>query len=371
MKIFERYITTSVLVPLVGALFTLSAMWVVYDMVERLNDFLRAGVNFGGVALFYFRQLPGMIPALLPVAILLAVLSALAGMVKNGEIIALFSGGVGIMRISMPFLIIGTLMAVSQVVLETTHAPLALRERNEQMEEFRAQARNRDRRSGPKLRNLVYFNEKQKRAWFIRRADTSRQELSDVEIIQLDSDANDVWKIFARQMFYINGKGWKSGTARRITLSSGGTISGESEDISGSFIRDLDETFNQVAAAVYTADMLTYSELQAFIRDNQQLGTKRLAPYSSTLVRQLWGFAPCLGAVLIALGLCLKASSRSGLGGFGLPIVFYITYMLFDHFFMAMAKSSRLPVEVAVAIPHLGWLTLGIWLFLKRLNSPG
>ncbi len=368
MKIYIRYLVQTTALKFFFLLCALLSLWVVYDLVGMLNDFLQAGVSFYEILMFYIYQLPGALPMFLPVATLLAVAFTVYHLRKNGELIALLSSGVDPKEICTPFLFLGLSFAVCQLVLENSYAPKSIRSRGEHIEEYRARVRNREPQLGPKLKTVVFYNENKERIWFVRKADASKQEITDVEILQMDRRGNDVWKIFARKMKYSQQTGWKATEGVKVFYSGEGSPSSYTINVTDTHIKELDETFTMVAAAVFSPEMLTNTELRNFLENNPKLPRHRLSHYLAVYYRQLWSFAPCLGAVLLVLGFCMKASLRRELRGFGLPTAIYISYSILEKIFLEIAKSGRLSVEMLVSIPHVLWLACGVFFFRTMLR---
>ena len=369
MKIIDKHISLLVVVPLLGLLGILFGIWVVYDLVDRLNEFMQSQTTPVRMALFYLKQIPAVIPVILPISTLLACLSSLALIVRNGELIALMSGGIGLSRISLPYIVTAVSAGTLNLYVESCLAPLSIRERNTLIEEVRAQAANRERRVGVQLRSLVYFNDNDNRIWFIRRANPINQELIDVEILQLDSQNKDKWKIFARQMKYDATLGWSSSAAIVVKYSSDGSVESKTSELHTEIAVLLKESFTQVAASIFTPDVMTFSELSSFLQINKALSSERRSPYLSMLVRQLWSFAPCVGIVMVVLGLCMRTSSRSDWSGLGIPIGLYICYVLLDQLCLTLGKSARLPAVFIVSLPQFLWLATGLFFYLTRIKK--
>ena len=368
MKILNRHVLLAYLIPFIVCLLAFTCMWIIYDLIERLGEFAQLNASTSDVLRYYAIQIPGLLPMLLPVSVLVAAISCTTYLVRSGELVAMLACGVGVSWISTPIIIAGMLTSMTQLFLECTVAPKAYRDRVEFLEELRAQAKNRERRAGPRIRSAVYFNQTQKRIWYLRRADVPTFTLTDVEILQMDQSGRDIWKIFAKTMSH-SADGWKLGDAVRVYYGYESENLPLLKNISHTVAKELSETFTQVATGVYSFDAMDQQELRVFLSENANLSPVRKAPYLSAAHRQLWSWAPALGGVLLVIGICLKSTRRSGLAGVGTPIAIYAGYVLVDQFFFALAKSARMPHELAIALPHMLWITLGAVLFYRRART--
>lgn len=339
--------------------------WLIYDLVERLGELIQLGAGPSTVLQYYKIQIPSILPLVIPVSVLLAGISCATSLVRNGEFVAMLCGGLSPARIAFPAVVIGALAGGCQMVLECTVAPVANREREEFLEELRAQAKNRERRSGLRIRSSVYYNQKKNRIWYLRRAEVATATLNDVEILQMDLQGRDVWKIFARSMVYEEGS-WHLRNAVRVNYPISQDELPQKTDISGQSLPELTETFAQVASGVFPPDVMSFREISTFLDENPGLSHARVSPYVGTQVRQMIAWIPAFGSVLIAWGLCARSTKRSGLVGVGMPVTAYVIYVLCDQFFFALGKSGRFDPYICVSIPHCFWLIVGFALFLRR-----
>lgn len=101
----------TVLVGLVG-IFTIA------DFVEKIDNFVDAGVGADVVLLYYGFSLPYFIDTALPMSMLLATVFSLGNLNKNYEIAALRASGVSMLRIARPLLLLGIFFTVFQFAFQ-------------------------------------------------------------------------------------------------------------------------------------------------------------------------------------------------------------------------------------------------------------
>lgn len=110
MKTIDRYVTRNFLFVLFGAAIAFLAIFVVVDLVEHMEAFIDEDAPFIAPVLYYLYYAPYIVILTLPVAMLLASLSTIGGMMRDSEMVALKASGVS------PYRVIGTLAVIALIV---------------------------------------------------------------------------------------------------------------------------------------------------------------------------------------------------------------------------------------------------------------
>jgi len=101
----------TVLIGLVG-IFTIA------DFVEKIDNFVDAGVGPDLILIFYGYSMPYFIDLALPMSMLLATVFSLGTLNKNYEIAALRASGISMFRIARPLLFLGVFFTLFQFVFQ-------------------------------------------------------------------------------------------------------------------------------------------------------------------------------------------------------------------------------------------------------------
>ncbi len=115
MKIIDRYVVIQFLQ---GALFSLIAfisIFILVDIIEKMNKFIDNAVPLLGVAEYYVYFTPQIISLMVPVAMLLAGLFTAGRMSAHNEITVLKASGLSLYRYMAPLLFIG--LAVTALMI--------------------------------------------------------------------------------------------------------------------------------------------------------------------------------------------------------------------------------------------------------------
>ncbi|MCB0404758.1 MAG: LptF/LptG family permease [Bdellovibrionales bacterium] len=110
MDTLDRYLIREFLLYFILVLFGLAA---VYIAIIFFEEFWRLELSGRALFLYYLYQIPIALNQFVPVAVLMATLLILTTLSRQNELLAIYSGGMGIVRISSTF--IGTVAIISTV----------------------------------------------------------------------------------------------------------------------------------------------------------------------------------------------------------------------------------------------------------------
>lgn len=122
MKKIDRYIIRVSAAIFLLSILTCTLMFIVFDVFENLKRFIEFGENhsllstLGTVGLYYFYLVPSLIFIYLPFVTLLACIVTILVLNRKNEICTLQSFGISVRRLSVPFLVLGILVAAATSV---------------------------------------------------------------------------------------------------------------------------------------------------------------------------------------------------------------------------------------------------------------
>lgn len=118
-----RYILREFIAPFVFSLSLIIFLFVLNLVFQMLGRITGKGLPVSTILEFFFLNLAWMIALAVPMAVLVATLTTYGRLSSDREITALKSSGVGQIRLMMPALIVGTLMAVLLVIFNNNFLP--------------------------------------------------------------------------------------------------------------------------------------------------------------------------------------------------------------------------------------------------------
>ncbi|MFO7962480.1 MAG: LPS export ABC transporter permease LptG [Desulfobacterales bacterium] len=124
MPILYKYILKEIAKYFTIVLAAVMGVYLMVDFFEKVDNFVSSGVETRKAVALFIYNLPLIVTQVLPFALLLAVLVALGVMNRNNEIIALKSGGIGIIHLIKPVIAVSLLMTVVLFLLSETVIPI-------------------------------------------------------------------------------------------------------------------------------------------------------------------------------------------------------------------------------------------------------
>jgi len=130
MSILARYMVREFL-KFFGILqFTFLGLYLMVQIIQRVDDFLEAGAPSGLFVEYIASQIPFVVVQLCPVAVLVSVIVVLCLMVKHHEVTALKSCGVHILRLARPLGALALLIAAAAFLVSELVAPYTMARAN-------------------------------------------------------------------------------------------------------------------------------------------------------------------------------------------------------------------------------------------------
>ncbi len=123
MKLIYRYLFVQLLQTFFFALFALSIIFLVVNLLENLDSFLDQKVPTKTVIIYYTSQFPEILKLLTPIAMLLGCLFSVGKLSNQNEIIAMRTGGMSTFNLLFPFLLWGMSVSCLQLYLSTDFIP--------------------------------------------------------------------------------------------------------------------------------------------------------------------------------------------------------------------------------------------------------
>jgi lipopolysaccharide export system permease protein len=310
---------------------------------------------------YYLNYLPIIIYQLMPVGCLVGTLFTLSNLNKNSELIAIFSLGISLARVSLPIL---TLIGLIGVLMFWT---------GDRLIPIFAQKKNYiyyvEMRKKPSLFSTVKTN----KIWYksdntifnIQTLDSEKGIAHGITFYYFDSAWNLVQLIKAKTVTMHN----------RVWDLDDGTITLFAPESSfpltksfGKKTLTMSDELSDIRSASPSSDQLSLSELRRFIQKNKEAGLDTLAYEVDMYAKTSFAFA---GLVLSLLGIPFTVQrSRSGgnMASIGISIGAAFSYWVIFSTFLAMGKHGVLHPLVAAWAPNILMGGLATY-FLLRLKK--
>ncbi len=354
IKLIDRYIIRKFLGTFFLTIALILAIAVVFDISEKIDDFLTKGASFKEIIFDYYLNFLVFYGNLFcSMIVFIATIFFTSRMAANTEVVAILTGGVSFRRLMWPYFISATIVAGLSLVLSHFVIPRT----NVTMLDFKhtyidmkqnERYKNIHRQIEPG--HIVYFenyNTERYTGFHFSYEIFDGQNLKyklKADFIKLDT-ATGLWRLDNYYIRTIDSLGVE-------TLNSG---------------RRLDTNFsfneNEIVPKLYSVEMMDTPTLLEFIDTEKLRGSENLAYYEiEKHKRTSW---PIATYVLVLIGVSI--SSKKSRGGLGLNIAFglavCVTYIFFMQISTTLATVGDFSPALAVWFPNVVFSFVATYLY--------
>jgi lipopolysaccharide export system permease protein len=353
LKMLDMYVIRKFLSSFLLAILLILAIVVIFDLSEKIDDFLESGVSLKLILFdYYLNFIPYFAVLFSSLFAFIAVIYFTSRMAYNTEIIAILNSGMSFRRFLVPYLISATVIAglsfylSDQVIPDANKVKLDFEEQYVRRRPVRFKTTNFHRQIEPGI--YVYLQ--------------SYSNVSKVGYqftIEKFEDGQLVSKMFADQIRWdttINK--WQ---ARRYYIR---TIDGLHESLEEGRVIDTAIALHpdDFRMRLNIVETMSLKELDEFINKQLMQGETNVVAYQIERHNRI--AFPFTTFILTLIGVAV--SSRKLRGGIGLQIaigvVISFIYILFIQFSKQFAIGGLLPVMLAVWLPNIFFLFVALFL---------
>ncbi len=357
MTIIDRYIAKLFLSFFAGGLIVFVTLFVAVDYMGNLTRFNASGA---AVMQYYLLAVPSLIYQMLPVACLMGTIFTLSTLSKTNELVALFSSGMSLARISTPILFLVVLISAVAFGLNDRVLPIVNQKKNYVLYvEIRKQ---------PGLYSTVKTN----KIWYrsgnvlfnIKTLQADKGTAQGLTMYYFDSDWHLIQMITAGNV-RLEGSKWNLEQGA-VTLFSQESTVPMTQSFTSKTIAVADDTAD-IQKASESSDTLSVAELKRFIIRNKESGLDTLRYEVDYHAKFSFAFA---AFVMSFLGIPFSVTrQRAGGTAFniGATIVLAFVYWASYSSGLALGRHGALPPIAAVWVPNMAMVALSAF-FLLRLK---
>ena len=356
IKRLDWYIIRKFVVTFFMSLLFLAVLIIIFDISEKIDDFVRKEVPIREIAFdYYLNFVPFFMNQYSPMFVFLTVIFFTSKMTQDSEIVAILSSGISYHRLVRPYILSAALIAVFSLVMGMYILPPA---------------------------NAI-------RVQFEQKYNPYRK-------VKMGHDMH--YKLENDHFVYFESFSAYNNTAYNFTLEdlSGGRLnskltaeSAQYDTVSGVwklrnyFIRDYDEGLNDHIRSGRQLDTVLSMTREDFFRNRytiQQLNQRELnelietqtmrgdASVNMSLIEKHNRFSlPVSAFILTIIGLSLCTKKKRGGMGWNLAAgtALGFSYILFMQFSEMFVVTDTLPAQVAVWMPNVLYAIIAVVLYIK------
>jgi len=357
IKIIDRYIIGKYLGTFVYTLAIFVIIIVVFDLSEKMDDFMKSGLSFWGIlSKYYAGSIPFYVNMLSPLINFIAVIFFTAKMADQTEIVPILSGGVSFNRFLFPYFISASIIFSANLVSNLYILPYTNTLKNKFENTY-------VKRNEASTKSYIHMKLDNKTYIYIENFDNKTNSGYRFTLDNFDGD------VLKKKIVADNIK-WDS-LKRKWQLSnySVRTINGLKETMvyGTGKVKDtiLDMRPDDFSAYDNVVQNLTTKELGEKIRKEKIRGTGIMNDLQFERYKRF--LHPLSAFVLTLIGVALSSRKvRGGVGvSLGIGIILSFAYIVFNQFTQMFSTKGGLPPFIAVLTPTLAFGILGLYL-LKR-----
>jgi len=354
-SVVNRYVARQFLGLFVPILAGFVMLYIVIDLFDRLDLFLRNEATVGAAARYFLFKIPLMLTQITPPAVITAVLLAFGMLGRRNEIIALRAGGISLAQTALPIIALAMLISVCALVWNETVVPYASRRF-----QYVNNVEIRKRAIRGVLSDRAIWYHGADGFYNIDYVDRAQQTVYDLTIYRLDNDFRLSSVVQVPRLQWL-GDRWQATDAVRHDLASGSFVGVPL----GADSLSLSESLDDFLEVQREPEELSFTALQERIRSLTRKGIdashylvdlylKLALPFSSTVL--------ALVAVPIA-GRLRRHPSVAAIVGIGSAVGF--GYWVLLGLATSLGQTGALPPVFAAWAANGLYLLVAATLFLS------
>lgn len=358
LDIIDKYIAKLFLGYFFGSIVVLVSLFVTID---ALSNFVGIQTPLINMVKFYLYSIPAIVYQLLPAASLIATLFTLGGLNKNSELIALFSIGSSLARISAPILVIVSAVTVMSFWMSDRILPITNKKKN-----YTWFVEIKDRPG-------MYSAVKNSKIWYrqnnmlfnIKTFDAETQTAQGLSFYYFDDQWNLVQMVAANSAQLDSGE-WllKNGA---VTLFTGDSSFPMNQSFTTKTIL-IDDEIGEIQESTKFSEVVSIHELRQYIKKNKEAGLNTLR-YEVDL-HSKFGYA-LAAFVMSFIGIPFSVfNTRAGsrMMSVGICIGLAFGYWSLFSVGLTMGRHGYLAPILSAWLPNIFMLSLSTF-FLLRLKK--
>ena len=354
MKIVDRYLLRTFLVPLSYCLLAFVMVYVIFDLFDNLDHFLEGKVPAGLIAKYYVIFLPSVLVRIVPVSLLLAVLYSLYQLTKNNELTAMKASGLSLVRLMAPLLAVGVASSVGVLAVNELLGPRATfwcKKFLTQMKQSEVDVYKKE---------VGFSLPGTGRDWYVGEFDMRSFDMKRIVVTQQRPDrrSND-YKVWAQSARWVDGKWWFSDLRiQRFDLNS--DRDGPPEFVLEREMTDFSEQPRTILNEIKDPDYLSAWELAEYVRDHATRERSQLARLTAELHNRLSTPWSCLIVTLLGVPFGNQTGRKGATRSIGLVLLMFFVYYVLNYVGLWLAKTMLVPAWLGGWMPSIVFLVVGI-----------
>jgi LPS export ABC transporter permease LptG len=354
--IIDRYLVREYVAFVVIGLAVAAALFVVVDLAQTLDRFLRVKPPLGYILEHFAYRLPGWLHDGLPVVMLVATVFLFLTLSRHQELTALKAAGVSLYRVSAPIMLLGLAVAVGAGLFQELVLP-ELNERGDEVDRVKIRGQlPRHMQS----RSRLWLRSSDTRFYRVELLAPGTADLYGVTVLEVAPDYRLVSRLDARRAHW-TGEAWELSDGAFRERREDGRV--ESVPFTVTTL-DLHERIDDFTRIQKPVTAMSYAELSEYVRRLEAAGF-HAKKYVVELYAKLAFPLVNLIMVVVAIPFALQAPRATRVFGIALAIAIMVGYVVVHQAAVALARADLLPPLLAAWTANVIFLGLGLSLLAR------
>jgi len=354
--LFDRYLVREFLMYLGLGLGIGTALFVVVDLLQTLDRYLRTKPPLVYILEHFVYRLPAALYEGLPVIVLVSTIFLFLALTRQHELTALKAAGVSLYRVSVPVLLLAFAVSLGSVVFQETLLPF-LNSKGEEVDRIKIRGelpRHLQRRT------QIWYRSSESRFFRVDLLDPADRQMDGVMILEIDRNFRLLNRLDTARAYW-TPKGWEFERGWFREFGPDGGVESVPFVLTS---LELPETLNDFIQIQKPADTMSFRELRAYMAKLQESG-HQVGKYVVQLYSKLSFPLVHVIMALVAIPFALLWPRGGRIIGVALAIALSMGYWVVNSLALSFAKADLLPPLLAAWAANVVFAGLGISLFLR------
>ena len=356
VRLLDRYVSRRYLSVAMLSFFGLIGLYYIGTLIDKSERLFKGEATAAMLVEYFYYSTPQFIAYVAPMAVLVAVLATIGGLMRTGELVVMRACGVSLYRVGLPLIVLALVWSGGLFLLDDR----VLAHANRRAETLEDQIRGSLNHTTNTIANSNWLADRNGRLYHYSAFDTQTQTLYGLSVFDPVSDGSRLEShTYANRAVFVDGVWTASGGWSNEFKTPTTSVREPFE----SRALDLEAPENFSGMHNQTADLMTYGDLRQHV-DNLAASGFSLADTRVELARRL--AFPFVTLVMTVLGIPFGVTTgrRGALYGVGLALVLGAGYWLVDTFFVAVGQAGLLAPWFAAWAANLLFMALAVYAVL-------
>lgn len=360
MRIVSRYVTFEFLKILLLISTALTAVYMIVDIFENLSDFTKTHADLYPIAKYFLLRLPQAIYYIAPLSLLFSSFVNLGLFAKYNEVTAIRSGGLSVLNVVSPILVIAFVISISVFILNDSVVPTM----NRRAEDIKRNIEKRPREMFFKEDSL-WLKSDSHTLYNVRFADPDKKVLWRINVYYLSPDFQIKEIIAADKAVPENGQWFLESGIRRVFNVNNRVMKAYSFDrLQIAFPFELKDFRHAIVQTSETRFSVLKNYIEKISREGYEVTRLSVDLYTKTSF-------PITGFILTIIGMSLALYIKRFGGiasGIGLCVLVSILYWVCFSLSLYMGYTGYLSPVISAWLTNILFMGIGGYMFYRAMQ---